>query len=143
MMGNLGASAIGDLLRPLDHRIRLASDVERPDGLSQRPSPLWRACACQSSALAPKPRRVFTWGQAQIRRDARRRGKAPHVIDRGHEARRRHRTDARHRHEARHSFVGFCKDTELPIGAGNLFAHGLQGDEYALEMRGQAVGILE
>ena len=79
--------------------------IERPGGLSERPSDLRGARACQSRPLGPKAGRVLPGNEAQIRRDAGGIGKPVDVIQRRDESRGRHRADARHRHQPPHADV--------------------------------------
>ena len=44
--GDGRSSSLGDTFRPLDHRILGPPKIQRPGGLSQRPSHLWRTSSC-------------------------------------------------------------------------------------------------
>ena len=64
--GDGRSSSLGDAFRPLDHRILGPPKIQRPCGLSQRPSHLWRTSPCQSFSLDAKARRVFARNEAEV-----------------------------------------------------------------------------
>ena len=100
----------------MHHGIRLASDVQRPRRLTQRPPYLGRTRSCEARSLRAESSRILARDQTQIRCDTRGSGETSDIIDCGDESGGRDGTDSRNGHQPRHPLVSLRQHAQLGVG---------------------------